>query len=302
MKNAATKRGHNVTYEIRAFKTSDKPHILEIARRTWSGHDHLPHVIDKWIADPNSHLYVIDYKSRVVSVANLKVIEGGRTGWMEGLRVHPRYKKRGLGALMTQHLVKAASDLGVERLRLTAAMDNTPSLKLAREVGMSERFRMSVLWKGVSEARAWKYDSVPIRKIDADRAFDALRETAGLLPGNVVVYYWYALDATQDNLRDIDKVADFWLGQHEGRTVSLSIGLAAAEGDEGVWSCTIYATDLDAFLSNLSHHLELARKLNIPVLMCIHPVAFEAAYKQAAWLKRGGHRMRLGLFEKLLVR
>jgi len=289
-----------MAYEIRAFKLSDKPQILEIARRTWGGHDHLPHVIDKWIADPNSHLYVMDHESRVVSVANLKVIEAGRTGWMEGLRVHPRYRKRGLGALMTQHVVKVGSDLGVERLRLTAALDNRPSLKLAREIGMSERFRMSVLWKGVSEARAWKHESVPIRKIDSDRTFDALREAVDLLPGNVVVYYWYALDATQENLREIGKVADFWEGRREGRTVSISVGLAAEEGDERLWSCTIYAIDLDAFLSNLSHHLQLAKKLKLPGLMCIHQLAFEAAYKQVAWLKRGGHRMRLGLFEKQL--
>jgi hypothetical protein len=160
---------------------------------------------------------------------------------------------------------------------------------------------MSVLWKGVSEAKAWKHESLPIKKIDSDRAFDALQETTGLLPENVVVYYWYALDATRDNLREIDKAADFWTGRRGDQTVSLSVGLTAEEGDERVWSCTIYATDLDAFLSNLSHHLQLAKKLKLPGLMCIHQVAFEAAYKQVAWLRRGGHRMRLGLFEKPLV-
>jgi len=160
---------------------------------------------------------------------------------------------------------------------------------------------MSVLWKDVSEAKAWKHESLPIKKIDSDRAFDALQETTGLLPENVVVYYWYALDATRDNLREIDKAADFWTGRRGDQTVSLSVGLTAEEGDERVWSCCIYATDLDAFLSNLSHHLQLARKLKLPVLMCIHQVTFEAAYKQVAWLKRGGHRMRLGLFEKQLL-
>jgi N-acetylglutamate synthase-like GNAT family acetyltransferase len=290
-----------MAYEIRAFKPSDKPQILAIARRTWGGHDHLPHVIDKWAADPNSHLYVIDSRGRVVSVANLRVIERGRTGWMEGLRVHPRYRKRGMGALMTAHLAAAATELGVERLRLVAAVGNAPSIKLAHEIGMSEVLRMSALWRGVSDAGDWKHHSVPIRKVDADTAFDVVEETPGLLLQNVAVYHWYAVDATRESFAEIDQIGDFWVGHQEGQSRSLSIGLAAAEGDERVWSCTTYAREVDAFLCHLSHHLALARKRKIPVLVSIHPTLLDAAYKQVTWLRRAGHRIRLGLFEKVLT-
>jgi ribosomal protein S18 acetylase RimI-like enzyme len=290
-----------MAYEIRPYKASDKPDILEIARRTWGGHDHLPHVIDAWTADPNSHIYVIDHKNRVVSVANLKVIEGGRTGWMEGLRVHPRFRKRGLGAQMTRHLVKVGSEMGVERLRLTAATVNTPSVKLAQGIGMSEVLRLSVLWKGVAEAADWKHETLQIRKADADHAFESVQETPDLLPKNVVVHHWYAFDATPESFREMGKVVDFWVGRRDRRAVSLSLGLAVGEGDEGEWCCTIYATDLQGFLSNLSYHLRMATKRGLPALMCIHQVEFEAAYKQVAWLKRGGHRMRLGLFEEQLA-
>jgi hypothetical protein len=166
---------------------------------------------------------------------------------------------------------------------------------------MSELFRLSVLFKGVEQAADWKHESIRIARVDSHRAFLALQEVPSLAPHNVLVYYWYALDAGEDSFHEIDRVADFWVGRREARTVSLSVALAVEEEADAEWCCTIYAADLDGFLANLSYHLQIAKKRRLPTLTCIHPIEFEAAYRQIAWLKRGGHRMRLALFEKRLI-
>jgi hypothetical protein len=39
-------------YETRAVGENDRDVILEIARTTWDGHDHLPKMFDEWLLPP----------------------------------------------------------------------------------------------------------------------------------------------------------------------------------------------------------------------------------------------------------
>ena len=106
---------------IRKVLTSDLDEILEISQHIWEGHDYLPFVIKDWLKDPNSHTYGIDVNNRIVAVANLRVIEEGRTGWMEGLRVHPDHTGKGYANILTEHIIKKAKTLNVHRIRYTTS-------------------------------------------------------------------------------------------------------------------------------------------------------------------------------------
>ena len=107
--NTVTACSKHMEHTIRRFQDSDIPDILEIAKTTWGGHDHLPSMLDDWLSDSNCSPYVMEEEGKVVSVANLKIMDQGRTGWMEGLRVHSNFREKGLAAQMTKHLVEIAT-------------------------------------------------------------------------------------------------------------------------------------------------------------------------------------------------
>ena len=120
--------------DVRPLEESDLDDILEIAKHTWDGHDYLPYFFDAWLKDPDSHTAAIERDGHVIALANLRVIEDGRTGWMEGLRVHPDHQGEGLASHLTRHIVQQAEDLKVERLRYTTASVNEASFHLAESI------------------------------------------------------------------------------------------------------------------------------------------------------------------------
>jgi len=127
---------------IRFLRETDRDDILEIAKHTWEGHDYLPYSFESWLKDKNSHTAAIEQDGHVIALANLRVIEDGKTGWMEGLRVHPDHRGMGLAKALTNHVVQNAAELRLERIRYTTATDNLESLRLGESVGMSRRFNL----------------------------------------------------------------------------------------------------------------------------------------------------------------
>src|SRR4030067_1479977 len=91
---------------IRKLLSSDRDDIAEISRHIWEGNDYLLSVVDDWLKDRNCHFYGVEENSHIVAVGNLRLLEDGRTGWMEGLRVHPEQRGKGFAKEKTTHTTK----------------------------------------------------------------------------------------------------------------------------------------------------------------------------------------------------
>jgi ribosomal protein S18 acetylase RimI-like enzyme len=244
-------------HDIRPLRDSDREDVLEIARHTWDGHDYLPYFFDAWLADRNSHTAAIEREGHVVALANLRVIENGRTGWMEGLRVHPDYRGQGLASILTHHVVKLAREIPVERIRYTTAVGNESSLHLGTTIGMRRKFDLAVHWQDKLDKVSWSSSVSPIKEASAKELYPHLTE-AGLLPHNVIVYDWKALDLSPEALEKTAALARFWTQSQGGRIGSFSLGFAHEDPAGLQWSFTIYASDDSTFLDQLSHHLQMA--------------------------------------------
>ena len=116
--------GEVMSVLIRRLVKSDQDDVLEISKYTWDGHDYLGTVFDEWVNDPKCDFVGVEVEDRVVAVANLRLIEGGCTGWLEGLRVHPDFRQRGYANEITAYLVAEGERLGVGRLRYTTSDRN----------------------------------------------------------------------------------------------------------------------------------------------------------------------------------
>ncbi|MFX0079408.1 MAG: GNAT family N-acetyltransferase [Candidatus Hermodarchaeota archaeon] len=282
---------------IRPFESSDRPAILEISKRTWGGYDQLPYQLDKLMANRNSYMFVMEFKDRVVAFANLKVIDEGKTGWMEFMRVHWRYRRRGFAWTMTQRLITEAKTMGVKRLRLTTTIENEATKRITDLIGMHQVLQMKLFWKGNFRGIRWKDVSVPNIPISINEAFAFLTDYPNLLPKGILIDYWHAYDLTKDSLESIGENTKFWKGEKNGKDKALSFGYLRGFRGEPMWCSTIYAIGVRSFYSALSQQLQAAVEHEARGVLCFHPIQYQAGH-EIPGLKRNTFSSNLVLYEK----
>ncbi|MHA2379230.1 MAG: GNAT family N-acetyltransferase [Candidatus Thorarchaeota archaeon] len=243
--------------KIRPLRESDRDDILEIAMHTWEGHDYLPYSFEAWLKDKNSHTAAITQEGHVIALANLRVIENGKTGWMEGLRVHQDYRGKGVAKTLTNHVVQTAINLQLKRIRYTTATVNVESLHLGESVGMERKFDLAVSWHADPGKISWRSSTEPIKEATSAQLHPDLVDS-GLLPYNVVVYDWKALDATPEAFNKIGQTARFWVQLQNDVIKSFSLGFKRDASVGPQWAFTIYASNESGFLDHLSHHIGMA--------------------------------------------
>ncbi|WP_457752123.1 GNAT family N-acetyltransferase [Thermococcus sp.] len=91
---------------IREARPRDKSFIEEMT--AVMGGDYLPEVFEEWLGDGG--FYVLEVDGKVVGTAKLTRFPCGVL-WMEGLRVHPDYRGRGLGKRLHSFLIEKALEL-----------------------------------------------------------------------------------------------------------------------------------------------------------------------------------------------
>ncbi|MFX1300551.1 MAG: GNAT family N-acetyltransferase [Promethearchaeota archaeon] len=282
---------------IRPFESSDKPAILEISKRTWGGYDQLSYQLDQLMANRNSYMFVMEFKDRVVAFANLQIIDEGKTGWMEYMRVHWRYRRRGFAWIMTKKLINEAKTLGVKRLRLTTTIENEATKRITDRIGMHQVLQMKLFWKGNFRGIRWKDTSVPNEPVSTDEAFTFLTNNPNLVPKGFLVDYWHAYDLTKDTLESIGENTKFWKGEKNGKAKTLSFGYLRVFRGEPMWCSTIYAIGEHSFYSALSQQLQTAVEHEARGVLCFHPVEYQAAHSISG-LKRNTFSSILVLYEK----
>ncbi|MHA2133162.1 MAG: N-acetyltransferase family protein [Candidatus Thorarchaeota archaeon] len=285
---------------LRTLRESDIPDILEIAKLTWDGHDYVPQTVNDWLRDPKCHSFVIEQNETVVSLANLREIENGRTGWLEGLRVHPDARRKGLGTRLTDHLVALAKELDMDRLRLATAEENEAPQRLANRIGMGMSSKFSVFWKAFQGSIQWRNTSTSMEPREPEEVYELVSEMPDIIPNGHLICHWDILDAKKEAIEKFGGIAEYWIGFRSEKMVSLSLGFIRAERFGPEWCATIYAQDVEAYLSSLSHHLGFAVEKQASSLMSIQQVEFKDSYRRLDWLAEINHEITLVLFEMSL--
>jgi GNAT superfamily N-acetyltransferase len=276
--------------------------MMKIARLTWGGYDYLPFAFDEWLIDPNCYTFGIEIDEHLIALNNLRIIDDGRTGWMEGLRVHRDFRKRGLAGALTDHIVEFAASTGVSRVRYTTDTTNRASLRLAEEVGMGRKLDMGVFWAPTVQADSDRKGGPRLTTVGAEKVHDLVLTNTGLIPLGILVFDWKAVDASESALRKVGEKCRLWANVRAGVLKSLSLGLDRKEMKETEWSFTIYADDNDGFLRHLSHHLSYAQKHGYRGAMGIYPLQFRKALLSSPVIPKGSKkRFALTLLEKQFI-
>jgi GNAT superfamily N-acetyltransferase len=134
------------TIRIRRARASDKETVLEFCRFTWQEHgDYIHKVWDDWLADRRGFFAVAALRGRPVATAKLSVLGPGEM-WLEGLRVDPSLRGRGMSRALTGFLLARARKLGARTVRFATGEDNRPSKHVARTLGFRLLSHYSILW------------------------------------------------------------------------------------------------------------------------------------------------------------
>lgn len=265
---------------IKRVGVSDKKDILEMSRHTWEGHDYLPSVIDEWLEDTASNLYGVEVDERLVAVANLRLVDEGRTGWMEGLRVHPDFRGKGYAHILTQELIERAKELGVVRLRYTTSTENEASLKLAEKYGFIRVFEMSVFWRPDIRAALPGANHHATRISSPAEIYALVQANSHLIPSRILVFDWKALDCTLEGLEALGKSHEFYVSHQKGTVDSLSYGSIRHRGEILLWVFTIHAINPRGFLSHLHRNIASASERRCNAVMGTYDVKFKTAFRE----------------------
>jgi GNAT superfamily N-acetyltransferase len=281
---------------------SDRKDVVEISSKVWGGHDYLPSVFDEWLANPKCHTYGVEVDGRVVAIANLRLVDGKKTGWMEGLRVHPDYRKRGYADMLTQRFVRLGEQLKVQRLRFTTGSNNRASVRLAKKAGFKRLFRLSASWYDDLGAPA---RSKPLGRTITDATpreiHELLRICDSLAPHNILVYDWKAVDGTLRGFVEVAKDHSFYVSKSRGKLTAFSFGHSRRDSDHEQWSFTVYASDQDSFFRHFHFHINKALDAGLTGAVCMCQTQFESTLKERETLPKYRWKMRLILFERQMT-
>jgi len=120
--------------EFRPIVRADRERILEIAARTWEGHDYMPAVFDRWVAAERSYFGGLTLDGKLVGCGRILRLDA-RRGWLEGLRVHPDHYGAGLGRAISRHVIARALAMELTELLFSTYFRNHASIAISEALG-----------------------------------------------------------------------------------------------------------------------------------------------------------------------
>jgi GNAT superfamily N-acetyltransferase len=129
---------------IRPARSGDRPAMERICAQTWEWGDYVPGVWEDWLADEQGLVLVGQLGERVVALSKISFLPAGQV-WLEGMRVEPDYRRRGIAGRFLDYALAHARQRGARVVRLGTGGHNTAVHIIAARAGM-DCIATYVLW------------------------------------------------------------------------------------------------------------------------------------------------------------
>ena len=127
---------------VRLAKPEDKRQLMSFIKDVWGGHDYIPRIWDDWLRDETGKMFVVEADGVPVGMSRVEFLEDG-SAWLEGARVHPDFRGRGLATMLGESTMRIAMDRGVKVFRLTSWSRNKAAHRQIARMNFKESSRIS---------------------------------------------------------------------------------------------------------------------------------------------------------------
>ena len=128
---------------IREARPEDKPHVLTFVRRTWRWGDYIPKVWDEWFNEPHGRILVAVLDGEVVGMNHVR-FSTPNYAWLEGARVHPKHRRKGVATALALNALEFSSASGARIARLATSSNNEPAKAHLMKLGF--RVEAEFVW------------------------------------------------------------------------------------------------------------------------------------------------------------
>ena len=137
-----------MTTKFRVATHHDKDYVLDMCKNTFRWGDYIDRVWDIWIREPNSTFLVAvnenNIEKPIAIVHGILIPE--KIVWIEGIRVHPKYRSQKLATNMYLHILDYARKKGALYSSAIVSINNDASKGLMEKLG----FKMISKWTYIS--------------------------------------------------------------------------------------------------------------------------------------------------------
>jgi GNAT superfamily N-acetyltransferase len=200
---------------VRRAGPGDTRAVLDFTRATWEGWDYIPSVWDSWLEAPDGVLLVATPNAphqldlfgrplspgRPIGIARVALLAAGEA-WLEGLRVDPGVRNRGVARLLHGACLEWARAQGATVVRYATGQGNEGSHRLGARHG----FRLLRPWRSYQPPRDEHADEEDglthadeADAADADQFADLADDVGGQVPVDVAAR---ATGVTPDEVAD----------------------------------------------------------------------------------------------------
>jgi len=191
--------------KVREARADDYDDVVAFTRDTWPDRetgDYLPDVFHDWLAAEDARTAVAVDGDSVVGILQCALLSD-REAWLQGMRVDPDYRGRGVGSLLVEHLFDWARSEGATVARNMVFSWNQAGLGQSRATGFEPTTEFRWLQPDPdAEARCASSPRSASPRGDADAEIDADGPLDVTTDPDVAWQYWQESDA-RDHLRGL---------------------------------------------------------------------------------------------------
>jgi len=176
-------------FKIRKVKPSDKKPILAFCQNTFRWGDYIANVWDSWLLKKNLLAMVVGRKP--VGICNASFSKN--QVWIEGIRINPRFRRRGYASKLVLKVEAAAKKKRRKISRMIIARWNTRSLDMAKSLG----YELEDKW--------WLYNLKPKKQISKARIISKINNIGNLLSSSTYSDSWEWLTLNKSELEKLAK-------------------------------------------------------------------------------------------------
>lgn len=240
-----------MTVSVRQAQNSDKDAILAISAQIWGGSDYVPMVLDKWMKADTGILWVAEDDGLIAGFSRMTFLNNNRC-WMEGIRVDPAQRGKGIGKALTQFQLEEAHRRGYGCCALSSYVENYESLHIIRKNGFIEiadfKFYEYAVPSSEEQDELWEQEqhrAAMERQAHLENCHIShlgsedwllietyLKESNVLSDRNGYMSYDWTFEwATEPFLKQRLAAGDFYLLEKQGESTILSISKLHAKGN-----------------------------------------------------------------------